>query len=214
MSSIIRLSDVVDESMFKDDEPLICKLHDITHENNHVSIACNLARFVRFLRNDCLIYDAELKASADLEYASLKVLFGLYLITERLELVFKAIYYPPEYKNVEFPILSKITRWANFLKHPRTSFFAHVCDGVHAETVRIDDVVIQDLWSGEKKAGKTESMLAGKHIEVIYPSIEDFKSMITELSKVLEDVIHIVNENPKYKEIISDSAVLEKRLEE
>lgn len=219
MSEIIKLGETVESHLFNS-EPFICELHGIANEGQHVSIACNLARFVRFLKIDCEFYDAMYEndetEESELfrEHATQNVLFKMYLIVERIELVFKAIYYPPEYKNKEYPVLSRITRWANFLKHPRTSFFAHVCDNVNADTVKINEILVQNLWSGESKAGQTRTMLAGKQIEITYPSSSDFQKMIVDLSTVLKCLIQIINENPKYKKIISDDAVLELLLEE
>jgi hypothetical protein len=233
------LEKMVEEQFWGEESPKICALHEITSNDRHISIACNFAHYVRFLKmaaidydkyfNEIELIDEKLNANGgDLdslsenestlinnheittEYVVQNVLLRLYLIAERIELVLKTIVYPVNDKENNFKTLIQVSRWANLMKHPRESFFAHSCNvDSSAEKFIIDDSIVQDLWANEGRAKRTTEMLQKQQITIEYPDKTKLLKLIKSLSNELELLTCIIEKNTGYKEILTNRAALE-----
>jgi len=106
---------------FTEGEPNACRLHAAFGGNDgphHNCIGCNFASgtelILRFLKrhND---HD-------DLEQDVTVYILLLYLIVEKAEIIFKYLKYV---KAENFKTFILITRWANFIKHPKAFLLSH-----------------------------------------------------------------------------------------
>jgi len=186
------------ENQVFDGDPRVskfCWLHFWDEEDksrNHNCIACNLADQTGMIRDFLSSYEH----IEEIEYGFLQYVLLLYLLDERLRVIYSAVFQGEDNKfKIENPIFDEIRIWANFFKHPKAFLFTHHPQYFESETFRaIEDKsefqVIMDFEFVKKyyhKTSKKEQLeeLAGilankRNVVVTIPNLVNFTKNISE----------------------------------
>jgi len=207
----------------KDCEQLFCILHESDYlgghsKDGHVCLACNL--------NDSLemvyIFLRDLKEEYDVNYKFTTFILLLYLVVEKLTIIFKAIGISQEYVEENWFVLVEIRKWANFIKHPKGFLFTHhpeyFFDSELALTAEqkqnspnqyIEYDYVKRFYSREnpQKAKQLLAEVANKDKIVVVFSCPD--RLTEEFVKVCREFCEKIKENPHFKEILKKHSFTE-----
>lgn len=96
---------------------LMCKIHDAFGSNkskHHNCLGCNLDSSTHHI----YMFLNQKDKHNDLELSATTYILLMYLAIERLNTIFEIIGLPDTYRQKHFHVFQKITKWANFIKHP------------------------------------------------------------------------------------------------
>jgi len=207
------LKKVILDSFFEGDNddgnggPKICSLHDISDtKNSHNCLACNFAELIDRLIHIASVYDHfEDKTTGDLTY-----IIWLYLLTERMQEIFKLISMPEEIKSQEFPAFKRIRCWGNFIKHPKAFFLTHHAtfgEYLNGNATKIDDDFVTRYYSGDKHNQELYKYITNAaRVNVVLPDLLD---LTKKLGSELSALQHIIESNPIYQQILKDKTIFE-----
>jgi len=186
----------------------ICDLHQLGETvDSHNCIACNLAELVEILEELATDFDKFTKETT----AKVTYLLWLYLLTERMQEIFRLISFPEEMKNQKFPMYLLTKKWGNFIKHPKAFFLTHHAsfdrETVDDKEIKIDNCFINKFYSGDKKNGELYKILTNqKKVVVLLPNLVE---LTNGLGEELVNLSSIIRNNPIYAEIMTNKSVLE-----
>lgn len=203
--------EILEKSLYERGVASVCKIHSAfveLEEKHHNCIGCNFAESIdiinKFLRTH------ELFIGCINERFTIFILH-MYLLIERVEVIFKIISLPDEYKAKHFRIFGKIRRWANFLKHPKAFILVHhplySFEGDERFDKTLFDVVInQDFvdiyYASDKKNGELDRLLINKDkVAVLYP---DPVIITKEFCEAINLFTRIIVHNEVYRELLDE----------
>ncbi len=144
-----------------------CKIYDKLTEGVETKQDCIGENFNQLIERIDDNWFGSYKPTGDLDYYFYNYFLLLYMIVERVELIFEVI--NPEgksklfndFKQNNFKTLLSINKWANFIKHPKEFLFTHwatyyikgdISVALNVGDVNIDTDFIFRHYSGENKA--------------------------------------------------------------
>lgn len=143
-----------------------CKIYDKLTEgdqNKQNSIGENFNKLINLVDDN---WFQAYSPKQDLEYYFMNYCILLYLFVERVEIIFQVINKDGksklfnDYRFNNFKTLTKITKWANFFKHPKEFLFTHFAtfyfEGdkeivIHDGDVKVDTDFIFNHYDNEKQ---------------------------------------------------------------
>jgi len=200
--------------------PIMCEIHNAFESLNdgstkHNCIGCNFADstwLIKYFLDRVDNYES-------IHDAYFEYIFRIYLLAERMQEVFSIIELPDKYRLKHFFVLQKITRWANFVKHPKGFIYTHhpifVIEGEDTTSIDnpllIDDDFVKKYYSG----GKNNKVLFDKlsnnpNVIVCFPNPLKIMSEIIDACILF---ISVVCENEVYKEILAEHSTFEEYFE-
>ncbi len=219
LMSFQRAGEIFNSELMKGGEPTICKLHEIfdsmrDNSSTHNCLGCNFANSIYLIKS----FFNRIEHYDTLDDAYFEYLFRLYLVIERMNEIFKIIELPLRYKSRHFNIVQEVTKWANFIKHPKAFVYTHhpvfMIEGesTDSDCTTIDSEFVCKYYSNEKKNKKLfDKVHNNPSIVVQFPNpcglMEGF---ISEFDKFQD----IISNNKVYKEILSECSTYEEYFEE
>lgn len=175
------------------DEMYFCQLMSIFNEDDkHCAIFCNLA-------DDFLELEEFLSISDNIYRNPFKT-YALLLnsIVEKINIIKTIIDYKENFNN-----LTKIRRWANFFKHPKSFLFIHHPIFVYnqdsenaSNRLFIDTEFISTYYKNNDHDAELKSMLTNKlEIEVLIP---DLKELTQGFCNDINRLINVIKDNKDY----------------
>ena len=203
-------------------EQIFCILHDKdylgSHDGkSHACLACNLNDSVdkvyKFLSQNSY------KSKEDFEYLFTVYILLLYLLTEKLQTIFKYVGITYEYVENKWGVLVEIRKWANFIKHPKGFLFAHhpefqfedekaPISNPELKIITYKDFV-EPLYKREDEAKFKQTIhefANKKNLLVIVPCPD---RLAKELHLVCVEFCNKIKDNEHFKEILREDSVLE-----
>lgn len=215
------LAQKVKETLFDEDEnfPLSCSLQEIlADDESHNCLACNLADYTWGLYNTLKGYALLGKqASGDDWLLEYHVVFSMFhwlsVMVEALKEIEKVIGIKLIERNDEFKTCTRIIKWTNFFKHPKTMVFVHHPTFTYnnipedAETV-INEQFVFRFYSNKNSNDELKSLLANKGNGKVFVKLPDLFDLLEGFSKELKEIIDLVNCGP-YRRMLADKSTLE-----
>jgi hypothetical protein len=205
------------ESIYPDGGSVMCLLHDCFESQEsgcHNCLGCNFADATSWIHN-YLVNISRVPPSGISEAYTFYIML-LYLLVERIYIVFEIVSLPEEYRYRHFRVFFEIHKWANFLKHPKSFLLAHHpeylfegADGLEREdySIVIDQEFVNEYYSGPEKNNKLWQMLQNKNgIGVVFP---DPVSLTSRFCEAIHRFISLVKENEVYKEVLASKTTYE-----
>ena len=203
--------------------PNMCKIHDAfgsRKDERHNCLGCNFADSTNLIKS----YLSRYKSFDGLNEVSTIYILTLYLLVERMEVVFNLISLSQTYKDKHFKVFQRIRKWANFLKHPKSFILVHhpnfiVSDWYEFDKndyqVVIDDLFIDKYYKGESdpsKQYKTNEELLNilklkNNIIVVYPN---FLTLTKNLTFAMNHFVKLITKNEIFIELLNDTATIDK----
>lgn len=206
--------------------PNACKIHDAFGGNegeHHNCLGCNFADSTTLILRYLEKYD-ELD---DIQQDFTVYILLLYLLVERIEIVFDIIQLPVTYKDKHFKVFQQIRKWANFIKHPKAFILTHhptydfENSGQKHEimfTETVHDKFVTEYYSGQTDREKQKSqntelykkLRNKKDILVLFP---DIATLTNKLCYSYNKFVDLIINNDVYTEILNDETTISKYFE-
>ena len=207
---------------YTDDQvPIVCRIHDAfgaRNEGHHNCLGCNFAEEVENINSFLSQYYLLVDIKRDVRH----YLILLYLFVERIETVIEILQVPTAYRRKYFRVFSRIRKWANFIKHPKSFVLTHHPDYNFEEDsvpylsdreVIINDQFVDHYYRGihdHEKQKKKNQELYNKlrnqsSVLVLYPNMP---SLTKSFCYALEKVVTLISNNEVYAEILNDEATI------
>lgn len=178
----------------------------------HNCLGCNFADATSWIHN-CL-HAAMTADSTSLDEFYFDYLLKLYLLVERVNVVFEIIGLPFEYRGRHFSAFQRVHKWANFIKHPKSFLLVHhpkffMEDDKDADKpidrtkfgVIIDQQFVLDYYGGPDNNPKLHKLLTNKtDVAVLFPNIV---TLTTEFCACIHEFIAVIRNNAVYREVLS-----------
>jgi hypothetical protein len=203
---------------------VMCSIHDafggLDETPHHNCLGCTFADTTGW------IYSS-LDRMRTVEWISLDELYfdyllKLYLVAERMNVVFDIINLPEEYKGRHFSVLQNVTKWANFIKHPKFFLLVHhpsffmesdpepdelkPFDPKRFTTV-VDQKFVKDYYSGDAKNAKLEQLVKNKaDVAVIFPNLVE---LTADFCRCIHKFVGVIRDNEVYREVLHSRATFE-----
>ena len=211
------------EAAFDESEiPNACKIHDAfggTEGDHHNCLGCNFADSTTLISR----YLEKSDELTDIQQDCTVYILLLYLLVERIEIVFNIIQLPQVYKEKHFKVFQQIRKWANFIKHPKSFILTHhpEYDFVNSGTEYdaefnevINEQFVTQFYKGytdqnEQKRQNKElyrRLKNKKDILVVFP---DIAKLTKKLCYSYNKFVELILGNDAYKEILNDETTIE-----
>ena len=201
--------------------PNACKIHDAfggLEGGHHNCLGCNFADSTNLI----LKYLERNEELTDIQQDFTIYILLLYLLVERIEIVFDIIQLPTSYRDKHFKVFQRIRKWANFIKHPKSFILTHhpVYDfensGEKHEkkfTAIINEQFVDQYYKGQKDPNdqkKTNRELYNrlrnkKNVMVLFP---DIANITDNLCYSYNKFIDLILNNAICKEILMDETTI------
>ena len=192
-------------------EAIVCEINKVLKKQGHNCVGCNLSdrteKIDRFLQRHQDLIDSQ----HDVE----TYMMELYLFVERMEMLIGIMGVPDVYVKKRFPILGRIKRCANFIKHPDAFVLTHhpkyTMDGFDRPAdskIIIDEVFIGKYYSNsnpERKKELAKMLLNKSKVLVVWPDIVDYTD---QLCDAFVGFTNLVLNNEVYRDILEDKATI------
>ena len=212
------------QEIYPDESSIMCSIHDAfggLEGSDHNCLGCNFADATSWIHN-CLVNAASTPMISFQEFY-FEYLLKLYLLVERVYVVFEIINLPPEYRGRHFTPFQRVHKWANFIKHPKSFLLVHhpkifMQDDEDAEKdgdrfdstkfgVIIDQQFVEEYYSGAEKNGKLFRLLTNKtDVAVLFPNII---SLTTDFCESIHKFTGLFKENAVYRELLNSRSTYE-----
>lgn len=195
---------------------LMCKIHDAfgsTKSKHHNCLGCNLDSSTHHLY--MFLYQRE--KHNDLELSATTYILLMYLLIERVNTIFEIIGLPEAYRLKHFHVFQKITKWANFIKHPKAFVLCHhpmfvtenyidLTKMKKSAKLVVDTAFVFKYYSGDNNKKELFEHLANQaDVLVIYP---DFSNLTTEFCNSLIKFVQLIERNEVYRDILNDKTTI------
>lgn len=206
--------------------PNSCRIHEAfggVDGNHHNCLGCNFADsttlILRFLeRNEEL---------TDIQQDMTVYILLLYLLVERIEIVFDIIQLPAPYQEKHFKVFQQVRKWSNFIKHPKSfilthhSFYDFEGSGTINEkefTETINEQFVEKFYKGQKDPSdqkKTNKELYSrlrnkKDVLVLFP---DIAKLTDKICYSYNKFVDLILTNNAYTEILNDETTISSHFE-
>ena len=201
--------EVFQRDIYPDGGSVMCSLHESFNSldgDRHNCLGCNLADATSWIHNYLGRFHEFTDVSEDYTFYLLR----LYLLVERVYVVFDVISLPLEYRMRHFAVLQDVHKWANFIKHPKAFFLAHhpqyafegMADFDPAKySLVIDQAFVNEFYSGPDHNKKLWDKLCNQtNIAVAYPHPV---ALTERYCEALHHFIAVIRENKVYREILN-----------
>lgn len=198
-----------------------CKIHNAfggQEGQHHNCLGCNFADSSDMI----LRYLEQHEELTDIQQDFTVYILLLYLLVERIEIVFDIIQLPDTYKVKHFKVFQQIRKWANFIKHPKSFILTHhpVYDFENSGTVHqqqftetIKDSFVEQYYKGhtdqndQKKQNKElyNKLRNKKDILVLFPNIAQ---LTDKLCYSYNKFVDLIINNDVYIEILNDETTI------
>lgn len=215
--------DIFLQKTFEEDgTPVSCKIHDAfggLEANHHNCLGCNFADssnlILRYLENHEELIDTQQDFTV--------YILLLYLLVERIEIVFDIIQLPETYREKHFKVFQQIRKWANFIKHPKSFILTHHPEydfensGMKYDrkvfTETINEQFITQFYKGytnrdeQKKQNKElyNRLRNQKNVLVLFP---DIAKLTDKLCYSYNKFVDLILNNDVYVEILRDETTI------
>ena len=206
--------------------PNACKIHDAfggREGDHHNCLGCNFADSTTLISR----YLEKNDELDDIQQDFTVYILLLYLLVERIDIVFEIIQLPTNYKDKHFRIFQQIRKWANFIKHPKSFILTHhsTYDFENSGTIHnkeftetINHIFVDKYYKGrtnqeEQKKQNTElysKLRNKKDILVLYP---DIAKLTDNLCFAYNKFVDLIINNEVYIEILNDETTISKYFE-
>ncbi len=202
--------------------PKICEIHDafdsLKVDNfRHNCLACNFADFIILIK----YFFGRIETYESIQDIYFDYLLKLYLIIERIDMIFKLIKFPEEERLDNFRTMQDIRKWANFIKHPKAFVLTHHPnfliegddeDEIGKYSLIINTKFVNNFYSNHKKNKELlEKLSNNADVLVLFPNPNTLmRNFANEVNKFQE----IICNNDVYKEILSKYSTYENYFEE
>lgn len=209
------------DAIFPEDISTMCKIHDAFGGNegeHHNCLGCNFADSTKTIREFLKNYEIYTNVNSTITL----YILTLYLLVERMEVIFDLITVPENYKKKHFIVFQQIRKWANFLKHPKSFVLVHhplfeikdheAYDNSDLKTI-IDEAFITNYYSGEKDPDKQKSknrelfekLKNKKDVLVLYP---DIFQLTKKLCYSVNKFVDLIIDNEVFIDVLSDDTTI------
>lgn len=203
------------KELYHKQTPTYCRLHNIldTDESNHNCLGCNLADTTDYVKS-MLSLTGRL-GNFNKSYTA--YLLTLYLMVERIEVLFSIMSLPDSYIKKNFKTFSLIRKWANFIKHPKAFMLVHhpeftyegseknqqlLKEAHKSKTINYNFLV--KYYSGNENNEELFGTLTNKDdILVVFPNPV---VLIREFCECCSKFLSVIEKNEIYHEILKDSS--------
>ncbi len=211
----------LEKAFDKDEIANSCKIHEAfggLDGQHHNCLGCNFAD-----SSDMILHYLERHDELeDIQQDFTVYILLLYLLVERIEIVFDIIQLPESYRTKHFKVFQRIRKWANFIKHPKSFILTHHptydfenSGTTHATTFTetINEQFVDNYYKGhtdqgdQKKQNKElyNKLRNKKDILVLYP---DIAQLTDKLCYSYNKFVELVVENDVYIEILNDETTI------
>jgi len=205
----------------EDGTPNSCKIHDAfggQDGQHHNCLGCNFADSSTLI----LRYLEKNEELTDIQQDFTVYVLLLYLLVERIEIVFDIIQLPDTYRDKHFKVFQQIRKWANFIKHPKSFILTHhpVYDFENSGTTydkpfteTINEQFVTQFYKGhsnqddQKKQNKElyNRLRNKKDILVLLP---DIAKLTDKLCYSYNKFVDLIIKNDVYIEILNDETTI------
>ena len=197
-----------------------CKVYDALTEGKPNGSDCIGENFNKLIHNLYNNWFENYKPKDDLDYYFYNYILLLYLFAERIEVVFNILNADGksklfiDFQHHNFKTLDKITKWANFIKHPKEFLFTHwpkyYIEGDNTQDVKKNKIVINskfifDHYSSEKCA---RPKILERNKEV-YVEIPKFEVLTKDFCNELNTFFNFICENKLVAEYLKKKSTIE-----
>ena len=210
------------EAMDEDETPKSCKIHDafggLDGQQHHNCLGCNFADSTNLIFRHLQRHE-EL---SDIQQDFTVYILLLYLLVERVEIVFEIIQLPDTYREKHFKVFQQIRKWANFIKHPKSFILTHhsVYDFENSGTIydkpfteTVNEQFVTQFYKGhsnqddQKKQNKElyNRLRNKKDVLVLFP---DIAKLTHKLCYSYNKFIDLIINNDVYIDILNDEATI------
>lgn len=200
---------IYEKEVFVGDTPIFSQLHELMEENeeDHNCIGCNLGEYAMLNYSTLLLLDGLVSIEQKMQL----LIINLYLLVERIDTILDIIKLHEGYRKENFKTLSKIRKWANFIKHPKAFILAHhpvyTIEGFKdnkeiriGASITIDTSFIIKYYSNDEKNKELFKAIENKEgILVVFPNPAD---LIEKLCEELKLFNKLLRNNEIYREIL------------
>lgn len=134
-------------------------------------------------------------------------LIRLYLLVERLYIVFDIIELAEEYRHRHFSVVRDVHKWANFIKHPGPFLLVHHPDYFMAhdpgfQKQKFDVVIDQEFVNkhyggpGQKRKKLWDALTNKRNVAVLFPSPID---LTNQFCGAIEHFLEMINTNAVFR---------------
>lgn len=112
------------KAMDEEGTPNACKIHEAfggMNGEHHNCLGCNFADSTNLISR----YLEKNEELTDIQQDFTVYILLLYLLVERIEIVFDIIQLPDTYREKHFKAFQQVRKWANFIKHPKSFILTH-----------------------------------------------------------------------------------------
>ena len=210
--------------IYPDEDSVMCSIHDAfggLEKSHHNCLGCNFADATSWIHN-CL-HTAASEPMISFQEFYFEYLIKMYLLVERVYVVFELLDLPLEYRGRHFACFQKVHKWANFIKHPKSFLLVHhpsffMEDDKDAQTdgivfdptkygVIIDQGFVDEYYSGGDKNAKLYRLLTNKtDVAVLFPNIV---LLTTEFCECIHRFVRLFSENAVYREVLNSRTTFE-----
>jgi hypothetical protein len=205
----------------EDGIPNACKIHDAfggIDGEHHNCLGCNFADSTTLISR----YLEKNDELTDIQQDFTVYILLIYLLVERIEIVFDIIQLPDTYREKHFKVFKQIRKWANFIKHPKSFILTHhpVYDFENSGTIYdeqfsviINEQFVEQFYKGhsdpadQKKQNKElyNRLKNKKDVRVLFP---DIAILTDKLCYSYNKFVGLILTNDAYKEILNDETTI------
>ncbi len=199
----------------KDENSVMCSIHEEfggLDGGHHNCLGCNFADATSWIHN-CL-HTALVTDRTSLQKFYFDYLLKLYLLVERVYVVFEIIGLPLEYRGRHFSPFQRVHKWANFIKHPKSFLLVHhpkffMEDDKDPDEpfdrakfgVIIDQQFVIDYYGGPDNNPKLHKLLTNRtDVAVLFPNIV---TLTGEFCACIHEFIAVIRDNAVYREVLN-----------
>jgi hypothetical protein len=216
MSQIDEAFTIFRDEIYPDEgESIMCAIHKEfagVDGTRHNCLACNLAEATSWIHH--YLHNALTNNQTSLQEFYFGYLPQLYLLVERIYVVFEIIGLPLEYRGRHFATLQHVHKWANFIKHPKSFLLVHhprfFMEGDQDAVepfdpskfgVIIDQQFVLEYYAGADNNPKLHKQLTNKKdVAVVFPNVVQ---LTTEFCQCVHKFIDVIRNNAVYREVLN-----------
>ena len=214
-----------DEIYAQNGDSVMCSIHEAfggLDGVRHNCLGCNLADATSWIHN-CL-HSGLSGEHVSLEEFYFDYLIKLYLLVERIYVVFEIIVLPLEYRGRHFSTFQRVHKWANFIKHPKSFLLVHhprfFMEGDTSPDEPFDPskfgiIINQDFvleyYGGPENNAKLHKLLTNKtDVAVLFPNIVE---LTRNFSECIHEFVSVIRNNAVYREVLNSRSTYDNYFE-
>ena len=194
-------------------DSVMCAIHEkfgSLEGTKHNCLGCNLADSTQWIHN--YLHTSLTTEQTSLQEFYFGYLLQLYLLVERVYIVFNIIGLPEEYRCRHFSTFQQVHKWANFIKHPKSFLLVHhpqyFMDG-DPDTridrskfgVVIDQEFVLTYYAGPDNNSKLHKLLTNKtNVAVLFPNV---LKLTEDVCSCIHKFINVIGNNEVYREVLN-----------